>query len=170
MREQRKHMDAFSYWFTLTEKGHTISESVNATAEHCGVSVRSVWVWYDEFDWDERARLKREDINRRIEEQENQTLAENRANYLKILHKLLDDYIKDGFPVQIETVKDLETVIKNCLVLQDAPTDVIKNNTTQINVDAEQLFDENLMRKITQQEELLEEEEEKEEDCDEELK
>ena len=163
-------MDAFSYWFTLTEKGHTISESVNATAEHCGVSVRSVWVWYDEFDWDERARLKREDINRRIEEQENQTLAENRANYLKILHKLLDDYIKDGFPVQIETVKDLETVIKNCLVLQDAPTDVIKNNTTQINVDAEQLFDENLMRKITQQEELLEEEEEKEEDCDEELK
>ena len=162
MREQRKHMDAFSYWFALTEKGHTISESVNATAEHCGVSVRSVWVWYDEFDWDERARLKREDINRRIEEQENQTLAENRANYLKILHKLLDDYIKDGFPVQIETVKDLETVIRNCLVLQDAPTDVIKNNTTQINVDAEQLFDENLMRKITQQEELLEEEEEEE--------
>lgn len=166
MREQRKHMDAFSYWFALTEKGHTISESVNATAEHCNVSVRSVWTWYDEFDWDERAREKREDINRRIEEQENQTLAENRANYLKILHKLLDDYIKDGFPVQIETVKDLETVIKNCLVLQDAPTDVIKNNTTQINVDADQLFDENLMRKISQQEELLEEEEE---DNDEEL-
>lgn len=166
MREQRKHMDAFSYWFALTEKGHTISESVNATAEHCGVNVRTVWVWYDEFDWDARAKLKREDINRRMEEEENKTLAENRANYLKILHKLLDDFIKNGFPVQIETVKDVETVIKNCLVLQDAPTDVIKNNTTQINVNAESLFDEGLMMKIVQQEELLEEEEE---DKDEEL-
>lgn len=160
MREQRKHMDAFSYWFALTEKGHTTSESAQATAEHMGVNVRSIWKWYDEFDWKDRAEKKRADINKKIEEQENKTLAENRANYLKILHKLLDNYIKDGFPVQIETVKDLETVIKNCLVLQDAPTDVIKNNTTQINVDAESLFDENLMRKITQQEEEVDEDEE----------
>jgi len=158
MREQRKHMDAFSYWFGLTEKGYTISESVKATAEHCDVAVRTIWVWYDEFDWNDRAVKKREDINKKMEEQENQTLAENRANYLKILHKLLDNYIKDGFPVQIETVKDLETVIKNCLVLQDAPTDVIKNNTTQVNIDAEQLFDEGLMMKIAQQEEELENE------------
>lgn len=153
-------MDAFSYWFALTEKGHTTSESAQATAEHMGVNVRSIWKWYDEFDWKDRAEKKRADINKKIEEQENKTLAENRANYLKILHKLLDNYIKDGFPVQIETVKDLETVIKNCLVLQDAPTDVIKNNTTQINVDAESLFDENLMRKITQQEEEVDEDEE----------
>lgn len=153
-------MDAFSYWFALTEKGHTTSESVQATAEHMGVNVRSVWKWYDNFDWKDRAEKKRADINRKMEEQENKTLAENRANYLKILHKLLDNYIKDGFPVQIETVKDLETVIKNCLVLQDAPTDVIKNNTTQINVDAESLFDENLMRKIAEQEEEVDEDEE----------
>lgn len=159
MKEQRKHMDAFSYWFALTEKGHTISNAVNVTAEHCGVHVRTIWEWYDVFNWDERATIKRQDINRKIEEQENVTLAENRANYLKILHKLLDDYIKSGFPVQIETVKDLETVIKNCLVLQDAPTEVVKNNTTNINVDAESLFDEGLMRKIAHQEEELDDNE-----------
>ena len=153
-------MDAFSYWFALTEKGHTNSKAIELTAEHCNVNVRTVWTWYDEFDWDERAIDKRRDINKKMEQQENYTLAENKANYLKILHKLLDDYIKDGFPVQIETVKDLETVIKNCLVLQDSPTDVIKNNTTNINVDAESLIDENLMRKIIEQEEEVEDNEE----------
>lgn len=162
MKEKRKHMDAFSYWFALTEKGHTTSDAIEVTAEHCRVNVRTVWTWYDEFQWDERAIAKRNEINKKVEEQENQTLAENRANYLKILHKLLDDYIKADFPVQIETVKDLETVIKNCLVLQDAPTEVVKNNTTNINVDAETLFDEGLMRRIVQQEEEVDYDEEDE--------
>ena len=90
MKEQRKHMDAFSYWFALTEKGHLTSKAVKATAEHCGVNVRSVWKWYDEFNWDERAIQKRKDINKKMEEQENYTLAENKANYLKILHKLFE--------------------------------------------------------------------------------
>lgn len=164
MLEKRKHMDAFSYWFALTEKGHSVSEAAQATAEHCGVNERTIWAWHEEFDWKQRAIEKRAEINKYIEEQENQTLAENRSNYLKILHKLLDNYIKDGFPVQIETVKDLETVIKNCLVLQDAPTEVVKNNTTQINVDAESLFDEDLMMRITKQEEEIDYHEEDEQE------
>ena len=152
MKEKRKHMDAFSYWFNLTEKGYLTSTAIQVTAEHCKVNPRTMWEWYSVFNWDERAMVKRKEINKKMEEQENQTLADNRANYLKILHKLLDDYIKADFPVQIETVKDLETVIKNCLVLQDAPTEVVKNNNTNINVDAETLFDEGLMMKIVQQE------------------
>lgn len=101
-----------------------------------------------------------------MEKKDNQTLAENRANYLKILHKLLDDYIKDGFPAQIESVKDLETVIKNCLVLQNAPSEVVKNDNTNINVNADSLFDEDLMRKIAEQEEMYDGEESIEYDSD----
>lgn len=166
MREKRKHLDAFSYWFALTEKGHTISKAVEATAEHMGVHPRSVWKWYDEFGWDEKATKKRADIQKRIEEKENETLAQNKANYLKILHKLLDDYIKKDFPIQIESVKDLETVIKNCLVLQDAPSEVTKTDNLNVNVDAESLFDEGLMKRITEQEEEVEHEEFKYEDSD----
>lgn len=156
MKEQRKHLDAFTYWFALTEKGHTTSKAVEATAEHCRVHMRSVWTWYDEFGWEQRAIERRGKIQKKMEEQENETLAQNRANYLKILHKILDDYIKKDFPAQIETVKDLETVIKNCLVLQDAPSEVTKTDNVHINVEADSLFDENLMRRITQQEEDLE--------------
>lgn len=158
MREQRKHIDAFNYWFSLTEKGYSVTQAIEVTAEHCRVNVRTAWKWHDWFDWKNRADERRKEIQREMEKRDNQTLAENRANYLKILHKLLDDYIKDGFPAQIESVRDLETVIKNCLVLQNAPSDVIKNDNTNINIDAESLFDEDLMRKIAEQEEEYEEE------------
>ena len=166
MKEERRHLDAFSYWFALTEKGHKTSKAVEATAKHCQVSERTVWTWYDEFDWEQRAVTKRAKIQEKIEEKENETLAQNRANYLKILHKLLDDYIKREFPVQIESVKDLETVIKNCLVLQDAPSEVTKTDNVNINIDADSLFDEGLMKRITQQEAELENEEFKYEDSD----
>ena len=65
----------------------------------------------------------------------------------------MDDYIKKGFPAEIETIKDLEKVIKTCLVLQNAPSDVIKNDTVNVNVNAESLFDEKLMKQIVEEEE-----------------
>ena len=153
-REEPRHREAYLYWFNLTERGYTTTDSIKMTAEHCGVVERAIWNWYKKFDWQERAIARREKIMKEVEKQENRTLAENRISYLKILHKLLDDYIQDGLPAQIETVKDLEIVIKNCLVLQDAPTEVVKNKNTQtnINIDAEDLFDEELMRQIVEEE------------------
>ena len=156
--EQRQHLDAFNYWFSLTEKGYSITEAIEVTAEHCNVYVRTVWKWHDAFDWKARAEQRRKEIQKELEKKDNQTLAENKANYLKILHKILDDYIKEGFPVGIESVKDLETVLKTCLVLQNAPSEVVKSDNTNVNIEAESLFDEDLMRKISEQEEEYTEE------------
>lgn len=150
--EEPRHREAYFYWFNLTEKGYSTTDAIKLTAEHSGVVERAMWKWYKNFKWKERAEIRREKIMKEVEKQENRTLAENRISYLKILHKLLDDYIQDGLPAQIETVKDLEIVIKNCLVLQDAPTEVVKNKNTNINVDAEDLFDEELMRQIVEEE------------------
>lgn len=157
--EQRTHLDAFNYWFSLTEKGYTTTQAVEVTAEHCSVNLRTIWKWHDAFDWKVRAEQRRKEIQKELEKKDNQTLADNKANYLKILHKILDDYIKDGFPVGIESVKDLETVLKTCLVLQNAPSEVVKNDNTNVNIDAESLFDEDLMRQISEQEEQYTDEE-----------
>ena len=94
-----------------------------------------------------------------MEEEEIKTLAQNRLNYLKIMHKILDNFIQDDFPVEINNVRDLETVIRNCLVLQEAPTEYTKNMNTNMDINANTLFDEEKMRKI-----LEEEKEEEEED------
>ncbi len=163
-REEPRHREAYLYWFNLTEKGNTTTDAIKITAEHCGVVERAVWNWYRNFKWQERAEKRRDEIMKEVEKKENRTLAENRVSYLKILHKLLDDYIQDGLPAQIETIKDLDLVIKNCLVLQDSPTEVVKNKNTQtnINIDAEDLFDEDLMRQIVEEEYLNRNEEEDE--------
>ena len=153
MKEKPKHIDAFLYFFALTEKGHSATDAVDCTAEHAGVKPRTVWRWYKEFNWEDKADAKRLKILEEVEKQESKTLAENRANYLRILHKVLDDYIKKGFPAEIETIKDLEKVIKTCLVLQNAPSDVIKNDTVNVNVNAKSLFDEKLMKQIVEEEE-----------------
>ena len=153
MKEKPKHIDAFQFWFGLTEKGYSTTDSVKTTATHCGVIPRTVWKWYKEFGWEERADKKRLQILAEVEKQENRTLVENRLNYLKILHKILDQFIKDGFPVKIESMKDLDIIIKNCLVLQDAPSEVIKQDTVNVNIGAESLFDDELMKKIIKEEE-----------------
>lgn len=165
-REEPRHRDAYLYWFNLTENGFTTTDAIKETAKYSGVVERAVWKWYGNFKWQERAEQRRDKIMQEVEKKENRTLAENRLSYLKILHKLLDDYIQDGLPAQIESVKDLEIVIKNCLVLQDSPTEVVKNKTTQtnINIDAEDLFDEDLMRQIVEEEYKNQSEEETEEE------
>ena len=50
-------------------------------------------------------------------------------------------------------INSTEKVIKTCLVLQNAPSDVIKNDTVNVNVNAESLFDEKLMKQIVEEEE-----------------
>lgn len=160
MKEKPKHIDAFLYFFALTEKGNSVTDSINATAEHAGVIPRTMWKWYKAFDWEAKADKKRMRIIEEVEKKEQQTLVENRANYLKILHKELDDFIQADFPAKIESIKDLEIVIKNCLVLQNAPTEVTKNDNVNIHVQAESLFDEDLMKKIVAEEEAEEKEDE----------
>ena len=89
MKEKPKHIDAFLYFFALTEKGHSATDAVDCTAEHAGVKPRTVWRWYKEFNWEDKADAKRLKILEEVEKQESKTLAENRANYLRILHKVL---------------------------------------------------------------------------------
>jgi len=153
MKEKPKHIDAFQFWFGLTEKGYSTTDSVRTTAQHSGVLPRTIWKWYKEFGWEERADKKRLQILAEVEKKENRTLVENRLNYLKILHKVLDNFIKDGMQLDIKTARDLDTIIKACLVVQDAPSEVIKQDTVNLHIGADSLFDESLMKKIIEEEE-----------------
>ena len=74
MKEKPKHLDAFRYFFTLTEKGHEVTDAIPLTAEHCGVKPRTVWRWYKEFNWEIRSVEKRAKIQEEVERKENQTL------------------------------------------------------------------------------------------------
>ena len=157
MKEQIKHIEAFEYFFNLIEKGYTLSQSIDMTAEHKKVTSRTVWKWYKELKWDERVTKKKQDIAKLMDEKSTQEYADNRIKYLQVLHKILDKFIKEDFPVEIESAKDLEIIIRNCLVLQDKPTEVIKTTNTNHNIEVNDLFDEDLMKEILDQEKENEE-------------
>lgn len=157
LKEQKKHIDAFYYYFGITEKGHNISTAIRATAEHVGVTPRTIWNWYDKFNWEQKSQDKQKAIVEEMEKQSNKTLAENRLNYLRVFHKLLDRFINDDFPAEISSVKELDLVVKTCLVLQDAPSEVTKTSNINHNIDADALFDEELMKTIAMEEENADE-------------
>lgn len=159
MKEQPKHIDAFHYFFALTEKGYTITDSVNVTADHCNVTVRTLWKWYKEFNWEEKSDKKRAKIIKEMEKKENKTLAENRAIYLNIVHKVLDNAMKEKLKgAKINSVSDLDKAIKLGLVLQNAPTEVTKNDNINYNIEAESIWDEEKIKQILLEEEELERE------------
>ena len=154
----QRHYDAFNYFFNLTQKGYGTTEALKLTAEHVGIGIRRMWIWYDDLDWKNK-RLKRlEDIQKEYEKRENRELAKNQKRYLDILHKLLYNYVEDGLPAGIESVRDLETVIKTSLLLQNAPTEVTSTESkSEVKVESDSLdglFDKDLMRKILDEEDM----------------
>lgn len=156
VQPQKKHYDAFNYWFNLTQKGYSTSEAIEMTAEWIGIGTRRMWVWYKDLEWKQKSQKRMADIQKELEKKENKTLAKNKKKYLDICHKLLYNYVEKGLIADIESVKDLETIIKTCLVLQDAPSTVVKQDAkVDMEVDKSQLFDKNLMEKILKEEKDL---------------
>lgn len=157
MRVTKKHYDAFNYWFGCTQEGLNTTESVEATAEHFDMSPHTVWKWYYGMDWKSDAQRRMREIQKELERRDNRTFAQNQKKYLDILHRLLYEYVEDGLPAKIESVKDLEIVIKNSLLLQDHPTENIKSENDTIHggsvgVEAQGLFDRDKMKQIISQE------------------
>lgn len=162
MRVTKKHYDAFNYWFGCTQEGLTTTESVEATAEHFDLSPHTIWKWYYGMDWKSDAERRLKDIQRELEKRDNRTFAQNQKKYLDILHRLLYEYVEDGLPAKIESVKDLEIVIKNSLLLQDRPTENVKSendnrHSASMDVQATPLFDRERMKQIISQEKEIEE-------------
>ena len=152
----KRHYDAFNYWFNLTQKGYSTSEAIEMTAEWVGIGTRRMWIWYKDLEWKQKSQKRMEDIQKELEKKENKSLAKNKKKYLDICHKLLYDYVESGLPANVESVKDLETLIKTCLILQDAPSTVVKQDSkseVQVDMDNSQLFDKKLMEKILKEEE-----------------
>ena len=156
MRIEQKHYDAFNFWFSCTQEGNTTTEALDRTAEEFGVHPRTARKWYDDMGWKKMASKRMKQIQRELEKRDNRTFAQNQKKYLDILHRLLYDYVEDGLPAKIETVKDLEIVIKNSLLLQNQPTENINQKTThsgELSVEHEPLFNRQLMEEILEQEE-----------------
>lgn len=150
-RELPKHRDAFYRYFTYIEAGETHTQAIIKAAEESGITDRTMFRWYKKFNWEEKTLKKQAQIAREMEIKSNKDFAENRLKYLNINHKLLDTFVKNDFPVEIESIKDLDIVIKNCLVLQEQPTDIQKTSNVNINTNMNKYFDDELLDEILEE-------------------
>ena len=131
-KEKPIQAQAFETYLELKSNNYTTHKSINMVAEEYDYTPRQVWKWYKWFDWKHREQERNKEIQRIIENKHNQIIAKNKSNYLTITHTLLEDYINEGIPAKISTIKDLETVVKLSLLLQGEPTSITKEENMQI--------------------------------------
>lgn len=164
--EKQVHLDAFESFLEYRVNNQTIAKSIKLVAEKYEYSERTVWKWYKKFEWRKRERERRAEIQEITVRKHNQEIAKNKNNYLKVAHKILDNFIKDDFPTEIVSVRDLETVVKLCLLLQEEATDITKGEQVQVDMtdQVNKLFDEGKMRMILEQENMIEETDEEDEE------
>lgn len=164
--EKQIHFDAFETYLDFRMNNQPVSKSIGLVADKYEYSNRMVWKWYQWFDWRSREKERRAEIQEITVRKHNQEIAKNKNNYLKVAHKLLDNFIKDDFPTEIVSVRDLETVVKLCLLLQEEATEISKGETVNVDLtdQVNKLFDEDKMRLILEQENMIEPSEDKEDD------
>ena len=116
MEETLKHVEAFEYYYSL---GHV--RSYPQVASEFTVSLTSIKKWAKTFKWQQR--VKERDINnaQTLEEKTDSTLVEAKSKYLLVLQASLFQYLKalKSGNIRINSVRDLETLIKLELLLRD---------------------------------------------------
>ena len=81
MEERQKHRDAFERF--LAHGAVTSDEAVREVAVECQVSERTFWRWYNAFNWKRRAEQRQIEIGKKVEEKNNDTIADQKAEISK---------------------------------------------------------------------------------------
>lgn len=120
MKETLRHREAFEYYYSL---GPT--RSLPQVARQYSVSVAAVKKWSKAFNWQERVEQRDIENARRLEEKTNETIVAAKANYRKIIKAAIGRWVKrfQGGEIDVESVWDLERLVKLDLLLIGEPTD-----------------------------------------------
>jgi transposase len=127
MKEAQKHIDAFELYFKEKQNQRSVVEAIRLVCSNFKVSEKTAYKWKRVFDWDGREAIRSAEINKKVQEQTNTSIVDNKVRYLSLYHKLLDD-LEANFKIKIEHTADLERVIKGALLLQDQPTEHKKDD------------------------------------------
>jgi len=140
MIERQKHLDAFEYFIQLG--GQPNDENTMKTAQEFGVSKRTIFVWYKEFHWKDRAIIRLVAAKKKLEEDGilskeaeiaslltlvNDKLDENRVRggYLKALYGTAKEKIENK-EIELKTMNDLLALSKAIDFSEKSTQDLIK--------------------------------------------
>ena len=122
MKETNRHKEAFEYWLSLG--GIAGDDKIRETAGKYQVNERTVWTWYKEFNWRNRADIRLNARAKKIEEKTDNAVVDRKAKELadlddidKIIMAMIRDTVtrdKDGkarVSIEIEDARDFSSVV-----------------------------------------------------------
>jgi len=133
-KETEAQKTAFELYYNMGEK-----RSLEAVANSCGKSTRTIGEWSRKFQWKDRI------LQKEIEETAEKGSTANavldvKAEYRKVIRALVAAFVKDfkAGKVKIKNIQDFERVVKLDLLLLGDPTDrVAQENKEQIELTEE---------------------------------
>ena len=122
MKEKLKHIEAFNYYYILSDK-----RTLQLVATKFTVSRQSISKWKREFKWQER--IEKRDINngKKLEAKTDKAIVNSKADYRALIKKVVkrfEEKLKDG-KIRIERPEDLNVMAKLDLLLMGEATDDI---------------------------------------------
>jgi len=121
VKETLRHTEAFEYYYSL---GST--RNLPMVAQNCGVSITSVKKWSKNFNWQERVTQRDIEIGKKIQENTNNEIIKEKANYRKLIRNVIARFVKrmqeNPEASFIEGIADLDRLIKLDLLLMGEVT------------------------------------------------
>ena len=119
-KETPEISEAFEYYYAMGEK-----RSLAKTAEHVGRTSTTLLNWSASFNWQERIKQKEIEYANNIHQRNIKEVVTAKANYRKIFNNLVKKFIDNmqAGKVKMETISDLERVIKMDLLLMGEITE-----------------------------------------------
>ena len=122
--ESAEQIEAFELYYSLGSE-----RSLQLVADKLGRNKRTVQSWSSKYNWGNRVTQRSLEVAKQagLEELHRETLA-IRAEYRKNMDALLEQAYRDiqEGKLQIESIEDLEIVIKLDLLLMGEPTEVVE--------------------------------------------
>jgi hypothetical protein len=120
MKETLKHKEAFERYYAMGP-----SRSLRLVAGEHRVSEKTVFAWNREFDWQTRIEQRDMQNAKRLQKATDDTVVAVKAKYRKIVQAAIGKFVQglQTDAVAVETVTDLERLIKLDLLLMGEATD-----------------------------------------------
>jgi len=146
-KEQAHMAEAFEYYYSLGQ-----DRGYRKVAQQFNVSLTTVSKWAKAFNWQSRLEERDHKVAKELERKTTTTIVNQKANYRKILHTMIGNMVKEmqlvdekgkpcGVFPKIETMADLEKVVKLDLLLMGESTDKIETAETPQRPVVEQAID-----------------------------
>jgi len=119
-RESFRHAEAFNYYYSMGSL-----RTMKQVAAKYGVSLTAVKKWSQAFDWSNRIELRDVENARRLEKKVDTAVVNAKASYRKIIQLSISKFVLQlqAQKVNIETIQDLERLIKLDLLLMGEATE-----------------------------------------------